>query len=208
MAGTKMKQLKLQLHHLSVYQVAIFLLILGLFFGVLCANLFHNNYETQLQNYEEQIFPEIATSDINYSGFFFYVIGQNFGEFIAYWLLSLTILGVPYMAFKITSFGFLTGFLISAVTMQYGLKGIILVLAYVFPQGLIYLPISLICLYRGFRLCRTIYQTSRINIGGIFKELKTNFILVMLLAVALLFGSFLEAYPGAFLLKKALGLFL
>jgi stage II sporulation protein M len=111
------------------------------------------------------------------------------------------------MALKITSFGFFAGFFISAVTMQYGLKGLLLVLVYVFPHGLLYLPIALISLYKGFELCRTIYHENRTNASGIAKLLRSYLAIILALAAALLVASFLEAYPGAFLLKKTLGLF-
>ena len=202
-----MKQLKLQLHRLSVIQIMVFLLIVGLFLGVLCANIFSENYTVQMRNYEENVFSEITSKQLDYSGLFRYVLGKNFNDFIVFWLLSITILGIPYMALKITSFGFFTGFFISTVTMQYGIKGLLLVLVYVFPHGLVYLPIALISLYKGFGLCRTIYHDNRTYVGGITKLVKSHLMIILLLAVALLVGSFLEAYPGAFLLKKTLGLF-
>lgn len=200
-------RIRLQIHRLSVLQIAVILLSIGLFFGVLCANLFYESYEARILNYEETVFPEITSGEIDYSGFFFYVLGKNFNEFIIFWLLCITILGIPYMAFKITSFGFFAGFLISAVTMQYGIKGIVLVLAYIFPHGIVYLPIILICLYKGFELCKTIYRSNHASFGGVIRPLKSYIIIILLLAAALLIGSFLEAYPGAFLLKKALGIF-
>ena len=202
-----MKQLKLQLNRLSVIQIAIFLLIVGLFLGVLCANVFRENYSEQMQNYEDNVFSEITANDIDYSSLFVYVLGKNLNDFIVFWLLSITILGIPYMALKITSFGFFTGFFISAVTMQYGLKGILLILVYIFPHGLLYLPIALISLYKGYELCRKIYHTNRTSLGGLTKPIKSHLIIILLLAAALLVASFLEAYPGAFLLKKALGLY-
>lgn len=202
-----MKQLKLQLHKLGVIQISIILLIIGLFLGVLCANIFRENYIGQLKSYEENVFSRISMSQIDYTGFFGYVLSKNFSSFLIFWLLCITILGVPYMAFKVASFGFFSGFFISAVTMQYGLKGLLLVLAYVFPQGLLYLPIYLISLYKGFELCRTIYSENRNNFKGIVKLLRGYLIVIILLAAALLVASFLEAYPGAFLLKKALGSF-
>jgi stage II sporulation protein M len=202
-----MKQLKLQLNRLSVIQISIFLLILGLFLGVLCANVFRSNYAQQMQNYENNVFSEITMNDIDYAGLFRYVLGKNFNDFIVFWLLSITILGIPYMALKITSFGFFAGFFISAVTMQYGLKGIILIIVYVFPHGLLYLPIALISLYKGYDLCRKIYHSNRTSFGGLSKPIKSQLIIIVLLAIALLLASFLEAYPGAFLLKKALGLY-
>ncbi len=202
-----MKKLKLQWNRLNTLQISIFLLIFGLFLGILCANIFKDNYVGQIRNYETEIFPKITANYIDYAGLFRYVLGKNFNDFIIFWLLSLTILGIPYMAFKITSFGFFYGFFISAITMQYGFKGVILVLAYLFPHGLLYLPIALVCLYKGFGLCRSIYHENRYHFSGIAGLIKSHLVIILLLAVALLIASFLEAYPGAFILQKALGLF-
>jgi Uncharacterized membrane protein len=206
--GWKMKQVKLQVHKLSIIQISIFLLIIGLFLGVLCANIFRENYLSQIQNYESNVFTRISQGSIDHAGLFFYVLGRKFSEFAIFWLLSITILGIPYMALKITSFGFFTGFFISAVSVQYGLKGLLLILVYVFPQGLLYIPIALVSLYKGFELCRTIYSENRNSFGGIAKLVKSNLVLIILLAIALLVACFLEAYPGAFLMKKVLGGFL
>ncbi len=203
-----MKPLKVQFHKLSVFQITIFLVIIGAFFGVLCANVFRTNYMAQMQTYESNLFGKIVDGKIDYMGLFQYVLGKNFNDFIIFWLLSLTILGIPYMALKVTSFGFFTGFFISAVTMQYGMKGLVLVAVYVFPQGLLYLPIALISLYKGFAICRTIYSENRNNFGGILKLVKSNLFLMFLLALALVLASFLEAYPGAYLLQKVLATFI
>ena len=202
-----MKQLRLQLNRMNAMQIAFFLLILGLFLGVLCANVFRDNFAERIRIYEENVFSVIAANNINYAGLFRYVLSNNLNSFLVFWLLSITILGIPYMAFKVCSFGFFAGFFVSAVTMQYGLKGILLVLVYVFPHGLLYLPIALLSLYRGFQMCRDIYQQTNTGILGFLKPLRSNLLLILILAVALVFASFLEAYPGAFILKKALGLF-
>ncbi len=203
-----MKQFKLQINRLGVIQVAVVLLIIGLFLGILCANVFQDNFTKQLQIYEDNVFTRIVNSEINYAGLFRYVLGNNFSDFIMFWLLSVTILGIPYMALKIASFGFFAGFFTSAVTMEYGIKGFLLVLVYIFPHGLLYLPIALFCLYKGFHQCREIYQSSHASLRGLLGPVKANLLIIALLAIALVFASFLEAYPGAFFLKKALGLFI
>lgn len=201
-----MKQLRLQFKRLNIVQVSLFLLLTGVFLGVLFANLFKDNFTARLQEYEGGVFSRIVSGDINYSGLFRYILGKNFNSFLIFWLLSITILGLPYMALKITSFGFFTGFFISAATMQYGWKGLFLVLVFVFPHGLLYLPIGLVSLYKGFEIYRSIYQDNRTNLGGIAGLLRQNLLILLLLAFALLVASFLEAYPGAYFLKKALGL--
>jgi len=202
-----MKQLRFQIHRLSVIKISVILLLIGLFLGILCANLFKGTYIDAIREYEDTVFSKIALDGFDHAGLFRYVLGKNFNEFVVFWLLSITILGIPYMTLKITSFGFFTGFFVSAVTLHYGLKGILLILAYVLPQGLLYLPIAFISLYKGYELCSMIYRDGRTRISEIFSLFKSNLFIILLLAIALLVASFLEAYPGAFLLKKALGIF-
>lgn len=202
-----MKQLKLQLNRINIVHISIFLLILGLFLGILCANIFKVNYITQIKSYKTNVFPRIVGNDIDYLGLFLYILGKNIREFLIFWLLCITILGVPYIAYKITSFGFFAGFLISAITLEYGIKGLLLILVYIFPHGLLYLPIAIISLYKGYKLCSYIYRDKYANYAGISRQLKSNITLILILALALLAASFLEAYPGAYLLKKTLGLF-
>lgn len=202
-----MKRLRMQFHRLSLTEIGVILLIFGLFFGVLFANVFRDSYSSQMKDYQNTIFADVSENTIDYSGLFRYTLLNNLNEYVIFWLLCITVLGIPYMAFKIVSFGFFSGFLISAVTMQYGLKGIVLILAYQFPHGLVYLPVALLCLYKGFRLNRTIYNDSRNPLGGIPKLIKENIIIIIILAAMLLIGSLLEAYVGSFLLKKAMGLF-
>ncbi|MDF2540148.1 MAG: putative rane protein [Herbinix sp.] len=203
-----MRQFRQQIHRLSIIQIAIILLILGLFMGVVFANAFKSSYDQQMVEYQTNIFSEITGNNIDYSGLFGYILAKNFGEFAIFWLLCITILGIPYMAYKIASFGFFTGFFISAVSMQFGVKGILLVLSYAFPHGLIYLPISVLCLYKGYELCTSIYHDKRNHISGLTALMKSKLAIILILAVALIIGSFLEAYAGAFLLKKTIGLFI
>jgi len=188
-------------------QISILLIIIGLLIGVLIANLFNSFYYDLIMNYNNVIFSDIVKEDIDYTGLFLYVLGRNYREFIVFWLLSVTILGIPYMIIKLITFGFSTGFFISSIAMQYGLKGILLILAYLFPHGLIYIPVIILSLYKGYGLSRAIYYDNRYHMGSIIRQLKSYIFLLVFLAVLILLGSFLEAYAGSFLLKKTLGLF-
>ncbi len=201
-----MKQHKLSLGNFNMIQIAVLLLVFGLVAGVLYANLFQDNYIGSLKEYEGSVITGITTQSINYSGLFRYILSKNLEEFIIFWLLAITVLGIPYMAFKITAVGFHAGFLISALTIQYGWKGGLVVFVSILPHGLLYIPIALICLYKGFEVNRTIYQENRSHFRGITKLMQSNLLLLLILAAALLLACFLEAYPGAYLLKKALGI--
>lgn len=201
-----MKLLKIKLQKLSIIQISILIMIIGLILGVLSANLFQSFYYERMMNYHNHVFSEIARESIDYSGLFYYILRENFKDFVVFWLLSITILGIPYMLLKIIVFGFSTGFFISAIAMQYGFKGILLILSYQFPHGLIYLPIILLCLHKGYGLCRSMYFENRNYLSFILRQLKSYLFLLIFLSVLLFLGSFLEAYVGSFFLKKALEL--
>lgn len=203
-----MKLLKLKLQKLTVAQISILLIIVGLLSGILFANLFQPFYYDLMTNYQNNIFSDIVRENIDYSGLFLYIVKKNLKEFIIFWLLSITILGIPYMIFKLIFYGFTIGFFISSIALQYGIKGILLILAYIFPHGLIYIPVIILCLYNGYRLTRTIYYDNSGHISVIAKQLLKSYILLLIfLTVLILLGSFLEAFAGSFFLKKILVLF-
>lgn len=205
--GINMKRIRFQVHQLNISQVGIILLITSLFFGIISANLFRNTLVKDIINYELNLFININNNPLEYSKIFWYILLENLKQFLIFWMLSITILGIPYMAFKICSFGFLTGFYISVVSLQYGFKGLLLILVSEFPQGLVYLPVGIICLYKGYELSRKIYHDNRSHLMGLLNIIKPYLILILVLAIAILLGSFIEAYIGSFLMKKTIGLF-
>ncbi len=202
-----MKNIKYYINRLGTLQVSIILLLVGVTFGILISNVFKNSYVEQIHYLESNVFSSIASNKINYSGLFLFTLKKNLKELSVFWLLSITILGVPYMVYKITALGFYASFFISVVTMNYGFKGIVLILAYIFPHGLIYLPVALLSLYKGFSLCKTIYFERNNHLDNIFTVLKSYIAIFLLLIMALVFASFLEAYVGGFFLKKTLAMF-
>lgn len=199
-----MNQIKRQINRLSVGHLALLLFFIMILLGVLVANLFQGQLASIMEEYNRTIFSRITGNEINRAGLFRFILVEHLKEYFFYWILSITILGIPYMGLKISFHGFTMGFFISVATMQYGLKGILLIIVYAFPHGLIYLPIMLLCLVRGFRLNKSIYHESRnykVALLGIAKE---AIILVLALGVVLIIGCFLEAYVGSYLLKKTL----
>lgn len=202
-----MKLARVKFQKLNMVQISILLIILGLLSGMLFANLFQPFYYEKMAEYHDYIFSDIVREDIDYTGLFFYVVIKNLKEFFVFWLLCITILGIPYMLFKLLIFGFNAGFLISSIAIQYGIKGILLILAYIFPHGLIYIPVIILSLYNGYRLSRSIYYDNTGHMGIVIKQLKSYGFLLIFLTALLLLGSFLEAYAGSFFLKKILALF-
>ena len=203
-----MKKIRFQFHQLNVTQVGIILLIISLFFGIISANLFRNTLVKDIIEYELNLFANINNYPLEYSKIFWHILLENLKQLLMFWMMSITILGIPYLAFKICSFGFLTGFYISVVSLQYGFKGLLLILVSEFPHGLIYIPLGILCLYKGYELTRKIYHDNRSHLMGLLSIIKPYLIIILMLAIAILLASFIEAYIGSFLMKKTIGIFL
>ena len=199
-----MKLLKQRFLRINVFQISIILIIIGLFFGVFSANMFRSLYYERMMDYNNDIFNDIIRENIDYKGLFIYILGNNLKKIAVFWLLSITILGIPYIVYKLIAFGFTTGFFISSIAIQYGIKGILLILVYVFPHGIVYLPIIIICLHRGYILSKMIYFENRDYMAAIRRLIKSYILLWLFLIIFLVLGSLLEAYIGSFLLKKTL----
>lgn len=203
-----MKQWKVVISRFNVLHISLVLLGLGLTLGILSANVFRGQYYEQMMAYQNKVFTDITHGDIDYSGLFFYSLSVNMKKLCIFWFLSITILGIPYMAFKIVTFGFSTGFFISAITMNYGFKGLLLILVYPLPHGLIYLPLALVSLYKGYNLCQSINHDKHKFMGTLSQQLKQYILLFCILSMLIILASFLEAYVGSFFLKKTLYLFI
>ena len=73
-----MKHIKIRVQSMSLIQISILLMILGVFFGVLFANIFQSSYYDRMMNYHNLVFTEIVREDIDYTGLFLYVLNKNF----------------------------------------------------------------------------------------------------------------------------------
>lgn len=203
-----MKQLQVKMKSLSKIQIVILLLFVGLLIGVLFSNLLRDIYIGELNILNTAYFNALEKTKLDYSSLLKYVLAHNFKEFVVYWLFCFTIFGLPFIALAIGYKGFLIGFLISTVTMQYGLKGILLFFAYLFPQAIVYIPIMLVSLEKGYEIASGLRYSSKNN-KLLSKHVIFEYLIIFLIASIFLFiGSLLETYLGSAFLRKTLSLFL
>ena len=185
-------------------QIAGILFFVGILIGVFAANLLKDYYLGDIKVLDTKYYSILTTDNLDYISLLKYTLLDHMKEFFIYWILCLTIIGIPYVILAIVYKGFGIGFLISVTTVLYGSKGILLFFAYLMPQALIYVPVILICLRKGYQLAqRSFYKTkARIdfNKSMIMGYLAVVFILMTLIII----GSLLETYLGTILLKRAL----
>lgn len=201
-----MNKIRLKLQNKEPLAIALVLFVCSFIFGIIFSRLGSNLLLYEFEYLNEGYFERITNMDIAYGDLFQYILINNYKKFIIFWLLSITILAVPYMALSILKKGFQLGFLISALVMQYNFKGFLLMMVYIFPQGLVYIPVMYYCLKTGYQIVAEIRMNNTNSLHNIYM-LRNYKKLLILLIVGIFIGAVLETFIGSFLLKKMLLLF-
>ena len=201
-----MNQLGNQLRKKEPLRIAIILFLLSLLIGGVFAKVSQNLLSVGIAGISSRYFNTIKNMDIQYWDLFRYIFFSCMKSFFLIWVISLTILGLPYLAWLIISKGFQFGYLFTVLTMNYGWKGVFLSISYLLPHGLIYIPVALMCLLYCYQL------TMEMNHGQVTPSLhnitllKKYMKLIIMLLGGLVIGAVLETFLGSVLVQKVLTL--
>lgn len=118
---------------------------------------------------------------------------------ILVWLLGISVIGIPIVLFIFFSKCFILGFSISSIILNYGFKGVIFGLSYVFPcqviNILVYSLITSYSLVFSIKLILLIIKKSEFNIKIAFNKYFKIFIFcLIILAFSSLYESFIEPF--------------
>ncbi|BCN31407.1 hypothetical protein bsdtb5_27020 [Anaeromicropila herbilytica] len=194
--------MKGKIFRLDVKSIAIFLLIFGVIIGTLFANIFKGVYLNNTALSDNIDISKIGTLNINYINLLKYVLINNYKKYFLIWLFNVTILGIPFMTLFIFYHGFCAGFIIAITTMQYGMKGILLFLTYLFPQYIIYIPVYIITLWKGYEICRGMNHSTNKGMKSKLQYAIKQLPIVLILGVILFLGCILETYLNTYFIQK------
>ncbi len=201
-----MNQLGGQFKKREPMKTAIILFLLSLLIGGVFAKVSQNLLSIGIAGISSRYFNTIKNMDIQYWDLFRYIFYSCIKSFFLIWIISLTILGLPYLGWLILSNGFQFGYLFTVLTMNYGWKGVLLSISYLLPHGLLYIPIALLCLKYCYQL------TMEMNHGQVTPSLhniillKKYMKLIIILLAGLTIGAVLETFLGSILIQKVLTL--
>lgn len=201
-----MNKIKLKLQNTEPVAIALVLFVFSIIIGIVVSRIGANLLSNDFERMNETYFKQILQAEINYGDLFWYILFQNLKRFFIFLLLCVTILALPYMVLCIGKTGFELGFLLSALMMEYHGKGLLLMLVYVFPQGIIYIPVILYSLKMGYDIAVNSGTNNSTNIHNT-NMLRKYGKLVILLITGICLGTLLETFLGSFLLRKVLQLF-
>ncbi|WFR60015.1 stage II sporulation protein M [Anaerocolumna sp. AGMB13025] len=201
-----MRYLRLQLRKLGELKLGLIILGVGVLLGFLFARLFKGFYWNSMDLINTDYLYRIRDTTINYPVLLRYVLWNVYRDFVLFWVVCATAVGIPYMALCIVYSGFQGGFFLTVILMKYHFKGILLIFGYTFPHYLLYIPVAFMCLRTGYWLCRSMYY-EKTGKKGRAERIAKQLLVITGLALILLIGALLETYVSSFILRKILLLF-
>ncbi len=150
----------------------------------------------------------IRDMTVDQNALFYYVFRKRILGVLAMAVLATTYLGLAACLGGVFWYGMSAGAFVTALTLRYGIKGILLAAVCLLPQYLVYVPAALVFLKWAEALYRGIYSRS----GGAFAAEDKSFLMKksgQLIAVlcACAIGCLMEAYINPMLLAGYLKIF-
>ena len=186
----------------------LILFIIGICGGILLANLVKSELLSGTELLGENALLQVRYAVIDSKSLFLRLLGQRLGEAILLMLLSTTFLGLAAVWFYAFRYGLSLGLLLTVLLAEHGIRGLLLLVAGMLPQMLVYVPVWALLLALAERTCRRLYYLNG-NEGlaglkrmGIHLSAQTGLLLSMLAV-----GCWLEAYVNPYLLRLVVKIF-
>ena len=186
----------------------LILFIIGICGGILLANLVKSELLSGTELLGENALLQVRYAVIDSKSLFLRLLGQRLGEAILLILLSTTFLGLAAVWFYAFRYGLSLGLLLTVLLAEHGGRGLLLLVAGLLPQMLVYVPVWALLLALAERTCRRLYYLNG-NEGlaslkrmGIHLSAQTGLLLFMLAV-----GCWLEAYMNPYLLRLVVKIF-
>lgn len=190
----------------------------GVFTGILIIGFGKSSFTQTAGLLDANTLYSMKNMTVDGNALFYYVLRSRIGLALFMVIASTTYLGLFLCAGITFWFGMSSGMFLSAALLRYGMKGIFLVAAAIFPHYLLYVPAMLALLLWCEKLCRNIYYQKSFRIqrtqeGGGIKKLfpmvgGMGFAMQLVAAcMALLAGCVLESYINPYLFSGLLKIF-
>ncbi len=157
---------------------------------------------------DEYTLYHIKYMTVDSGALFWYVTRLRMGTLLTLAVLATTYLGLVVCMGSVFWYGMSAGAFLSVAVIRYGLKGILLVLAGVFPQYLFYVPAMYVLLLWCEDVYRGIYGKGHAAMGEEkFKFIWKRALRLLLIILGALAGCFLEGFVNPRILGGLLKVF-
>lgn len=188
-----------------------FYLFMGSFFlGVVIMNLGTETFLSETGIFSTASMNRLKYIEINNMSFLKYVLKHRMGEGAVLILLSSTAIGLISVYACVVWQGMLAGMTITAATIRFGIKGLLLILGSVFPHQLLLIPAQIMLLGWCYENCCRGHLSGN-YISPYYRSKKQQFlhqgIILLWIWIVILIGCFLESYVNPILVSDLVKIF-
>lgn len=185
-----------------IYIAVIFMFILGVSVGAVAVNNIDEIAKTDAKTYIEGFLDLTADENLETTFILKQSIKFNLYYTIALFLSGLLYLGIVFIPILIAFRGFCIGFTIAFLTENLGSGGLLLSIASILPQNIVYIPIlivmSVITLNYSLLALRNKYSKKH---GTLPAQLASYAFSTIMLFIFLVAGCIIESYITSFVVK-------
>lgn len=188
------------------FRLMMLILLTGFLMGLFITNLQKDSLTAKDGILSSDLLFYMKYSKVETSALFCYILRERIKIVIILCVLSTTWLGMVASYTCSAWMGFSFGSLCMTSVIRYGLKGIILILAGIFPQCIVYFPAAFLLLSWSRELCRVLYYTADYH-GDRNREIRKKALQYLALVVVVVIGCILESYVNPGIVKGLLKVF-
>lgn len=174
------------------YLFLIVITLIGIISGILFIFFISKTDKSLVFDELGIFFDGVSKNNLDYGSSLINSILSKMIYFIIFFVLGVSIIGIPIIIFLLFLRGFIFGFSISSLIAKFGFKGLILAFGYNFPHNFIilvlFILISFYAINFSVRLFRVLFFKDNINLSMYFKRF--NQVLGICILVSILCSLF------------------
>lgn len=194
----------------KIYRKWLLVFGLGFFLGILIMNFGCNRFLEEGELLDVATLSRIRYMEIDGGNFLKYELPKRFQLFLMLLFFSTTCFGIALVYFCIAWQGILTGMIMTAVIIKYGIKGLLLLLAGIFPQHFLFIPAAVMMLCWCCQTCSTLYFPGK-NIWLPYRDKGKQYLhqagMLLWIFFIVVIGCIMECYVNPILVSDIVKLF-
>lgn len=187
-----------------------FIFTLGFFFGILIMNFGNGRFVNKNELFNVSAMSRMQYIEVDSGNFLKYELPQRMKLYLILVFASTTCFGITVAYLCIAWHGILMGMLFTAAIIRFGLKGILLIMAGIFPQHLLFIPAAVMMLCWCHQTCCILYFPEK-SVWPLYQKKKRQYVhqlgmLVWIICVVVI-GCILECYVNPILISDIVKIF-
>ncbi|MCG0275003.1 MAG: stage II sporulation protein M [Thermosediminibacteraceae bacterium] len=188
--------------NLGYYLIVCFILVAGIIAGSLSVRLLSEPQKQELLNYIELFFANVQNVNIDSSTIFYTSVLNNLKTALLICLAGFFIISFPLILLVIFFRGYILGFTVGFLVVEFGIKGCIFAIFSILPQNIIILPTILSIGVIGICFAATVIKNrKRMHRQEYFSMVASYMLLNLTFCSFLIVAGLVEGYISPVFIK-------